>query len=309
MQTMHKYSLDMSAETQPIEMAQGAVLRRVDFQYGTLIIWAQVDPESTPETRTFTRYPFDPANVEQRMEMPEGAVIRHAAMYGKAITLWADENPANPKEMREFTVRGTSQHLPEGGTFVATIMDPPFVWHIFEINAQLPQFKASSDSGEEMAHRPKRYQFATELSPLPGRELPPHALETTRRGMIPPEEFENTFDHPGLVDAMCIDTTDANGFHLTLFVNYLCVDENDDSHQAFFAQALLRLDGRDIPDHHALTRFLKHQGELTPEAASMLLLTADGGYSAREANMDDMAETAHERGISAGDYLRLEEMV
>ena len=309
MQTIHKYPLDMGEDSQSIEMPQGAVFRRVDFQHGTLTLWAQIDPESTPETKTFTRYRFDPANVEQRMEMPEGAVIRHAAMYGKAIALWADENPANPKEMREFIVQGSGQNLPEGTTFVGTIMDPPFVWHIFEINAQLPQFKASSDSGEEMAHRPKRYQFATELSPLPGRELPPHALETTRRGMMTPEEFEDTFGHPGLVDAMCLDTNDANGFQLTLFVNHLSVDENDDSHQAFFAQALLRLEGRDIPDHHALTGFLKHQGELTPEAASMLLLTADGGYSAQEANMDHMAKTAQERGITTSDYLRLDEMV
>ena len=306
MQTIHKYPLDMGEDSQSIEMPQGAVFRRVDFQHGTLTLWAQVDPESTPETKTFTRYRFDPANVEQRMEMPEGAVIRHAAMYGKSIALWVDENPANPKEMREFTVRGSGQNLPEATTFVGTIMDPPFVWHIFECNAQLD---AASKPQGEMAHRPKRYQFVTQLQPLPEKAPSMQALETTHRGMMTPEEFEDTFGHPDLVDAMCLDTTDANGFQLTLFVNHLSVDENDDSHQAFFAQALLRLEGRDIPDHHALTGFLKHQGELTPEAASTLLLTADGGYSAQEANMDHMAKTAQERGITASDYLRLEEMV
>ena len=308
MQTIHKYPLNMGADTQSVEMPRGAVLRRVDFQHGTLTLWAQVDPGTPPETRTFTRYRFDPAIVDQRMEMPKGAVVHHAAIHGRGIAMWAEENPANPKAMREFTVRSTGQNLPEQGTFVATVMDPPFVWHIFEITAQPMQLEATPGSETDLTTRPKRYQFATGLQPLPARKPHPQALETTHRGKMTPEEFKDAFGQPGLVDAMCMETTDLNGFHLTLFVNHVSADENDDSHQIFLAQALLELEDRNVGDHRALTAFLKQQSELTPEAAEMLLLTADGGYSARDADMKHMAETAHERSIGAADYLNIQEM-
>jgi len=68
--------------------------------------------------------------------MPPGSRIVHVAIQGITPHLWAevircaDDSP----EMvpRKFTVIGTGQPMPIGSTYVGTVHQPPFVWHVVE---------------------------------------------------------------------------------------------------------------------------------------------------------------------------------
>lgn len=71
----------------------------------------------------------------QKLEMPEAAAILHASMQNGTPCIWAIVNPNAPKVDRHFVVKGTGHSL-EGvgyGSYVGTVFDGPFVWHIFEV--------------------------------------------------------------------------------------------------------------------------------------------------------------------------------
>lgn len=68
--------------------------------------------------------------------MREGAVIRAVAMQGKAICAWAEvpyDVGGEKLESRTFCVVPTGGDLPEPGTYLATIFEGPFVWHVYEL--------------------------------------------------------------------------------------------------------------------------------------------------------------------------------
>lgn len=50
--TIYKYELTANQESQ-VELPIGAEVLKIDNQYGTICLWALVDPEAKKETRTF----------------------------------------------------------------------------------------------------------------------------------------------------------------------------------------------------------------------------------------------------------------
>lgn len=69
--------------------------------------------------------------------LPSGAIVRHIDYQpyqgGRgALCLWAEVTPANPTEVRCFRPIGTGETVPQG-TYLATVQDPPYVWHIYEV--------------------------------------------------------------------------------------------------------------------------------------------------------------------------------
>lgn len=68
------------------------------------------------------------------IDIHEGARILTAVgsrAYNE-ITLWAEVDPEAPKIRRAFRIAGTGHRLGEVGPYICTVMDPPFVWHVYE---------------------------------------------------------------------------------------------------------------------------------------------------------------------------------
>lgn len=71
----------------------------------------------------------------QRVEMPVKARVLTVQLQGGQPRLWAivnlDEAPLT--EMRTFEIHGTGNPISDGArTYIATLQQPPFVWHVFE---------------------------------------------------------------------------------------------------------------------------------------------------------------------------------
>jgi hypothetical protein len=71
--------------------------------------------------------PGDPKHIE----MPVGAVVRHFGKQGASLFLWAEVDSDAPIELRDVAVIGTGWAAPEDGTHLGTVMDGPFVWHLY----------------------------------------------------------------------------------------------------------------------------------------------------------------------------------
>jgi hypothetical protein len=97
MYTIHKYEVQVKDEVF-ISMPEGAEILHVDSQLpGRICFWAKV--KVTPV--------IEPGKCE------------YAPVYYKLVN-------------RKFVICGTGQPLPMPLTYIGTVMDAPFVWHVFE---------------------------------------------------------------------------------------------------------------------------------------------------------------------------------
>jgi hypothetical protein len=82
-----------------------------------------------------TIYKYQSAVVDDIIHlMPKGAEPLHVAMQNGMLTIWAVVNPEFMFVKHHFTCRGTGNAvLPSEGksTHLGTVMDGPFVWHVF----------------------------------------------------------------------------------------------------------------------------------------------------------------------------------
>jgi hypothetical protein len=70
--------------------------------------------------------------------MREGAVIRAVGIQGHdsshpAIFAWAETPGGDFTVTRRFRVIGTGFDIPNPGTYLGTVFDGPFVWHVYEV--------------------------------------------------------------------------------------------------------------------------------------------------------------------------------
>ena len=72
---------------------------------------------------------------EGSVEMPIGAKILTIEDQDDRLYIWALVDTDAEYEFRYFTIVGTGQDFPEADdyTYINTIQDGPFVWHIFEL--------------------------------------------------------------------------------------------------------------------------------------------------------------------------------
>lgn len=85
-------------------------------------------------TWSIWKYPLD-GSLNQVIEIPEGGIFRSVAIQGNNITLWFEVNVNAPKERRQFCVFVTGWQTegdPSGLTFLGTVFDYGFVWHVYE---------------------------------------------------------------------------------------------------------------------------------------------------------------------------------
>lgn len=70
----------------------------------------------------------------QSVEMPSKASILHVDNQRGVLCIWAIADPQADYESRTIEIVGTNQHLQpcESRVFLGTVIDEPFVWHVFE---------------------------------------------------------------------------------------------------------------------------------------------------------------------------------
>lgn len=85
-------------------------------------------------TLTIWKYPIQ-VTPNQVVEMPKGARILCVQVQNGTLCLWALVNPALPKEQKFVAVLGTGYERSEAQianyTYLGTVQNPPFVWHVF----------------------------------------------------------------------------------------------------------------------------------------------------------------------------------
>lgn len=72
--------------------------------------------------------------IGERVDIPmHPGKILHAQVKNADITVWADVEPSLEPRHRTFQVVGTGGEPPHNGGYLSTTIDPPFVWHLYDI--------------------------------------------------------------------------------------------------------------------------------------------------------------------------------
>lgn len=66
-------------------------------------------------------------------EMPVGAQVIHAAQNNGKHLIWAIIDTTAKMEPVQFSTVGTGRPIPDGASYVHTIQDGPYVWHLFKL--------------------------------------------------------------------------------------------------------------------------------------------------------------------------------
>lgn len=69
---------------------------------------------------------------ETLVEMPVGAKLLDVQTQRDVVYLWALVDPTKETEERTFHIYGTGHGVGDGGDYIGTAQDGPFVWHVFE---------------------------------------------------------------------------------------------------------------------------------------------------------------------------------
>jgi len=69
---------------------------------------------------------------EQKANLPLSAKVLHFGMQEDDFVIWVDTDTEAPTKQRRFFVVGTGHPIPGRATYCGTVMDGPFVWHLFE---------------------------------------------------------------------------------------------------------------------------------------------------------------------------------
>lgn len=82
------------------------------------------------------KYSISIVNQTTALRLAVGTVVRAVGVQEPGnVVLWA-EVPVGvhrPVETRTFTIIGTGHDVPETGTYIGTVFDGPFVWHVYEV--------------------------------------------------------------------------------------------------------------------------------------------------------------------------------
>ena len=70
---------------------------------------------------------------KSEVEIPEGFVPLHVAPQGGLIRLWAEVETNSPEKTHRFQIIGTGHEVPKGAQYLGTVLDPPFVWHLYQL--------------------------------------------------------------------------------------------------------------------------------------------------------------------------------
>lgn len=76
--------------------------------------------------------PLAPTGLAIPLQIPVGATFVNCDMQGGDLQLWYQIDTEAATETRTFYVLATGVEIPTGLTYVGTIQQFPFVWHVYE---------------------------------------------------------------------------------------------------------------------------------------------------------------------------------
>jgi len=68
------------------------------------------------------------------VSLPAGARIVHAGMQGTKLCIWSIVEPSQETVLRQLVVVGTGREVRNDAIYIGTVMDGPYVWHVFDIS-------------------------------------------------------------------------------------------------------------------------------------------------------------------------------
>ncbi len=81
--------------------------------------------------RTIYKYGVPPVT-SFKLEMPKHSQFNHLGLQQGCMFAWFEVDTDQPMEKRIFYVVGTGHAIPADTQYVATVQQPPFVWHLYE---------------------------------------------------------------------------------------------------------------------------------------------------------------------------------
>lgn len=81
--------------------------------------------------KTVWKYQF--ATVQDDVVIPANARIVHVGEQGGKVTVWAEvvANPVGVGYARYLVIVGTGHPIPDRWEHVGTVVQPPWVWHVY----------------------------------------------------------------------------------------------------------------------------------------------------------------------------------
>lgn len=79
-----------------------------------------------------------PFSEDAKVEMPEGARIVYFAVQDRAsdhAQIWAEVSGVTTTKPRHLSIHGTGHPIPDDSVYIASCLDGPFVWHLYERSA------------------------------------------------------------------------------------------------------------------------------------------------------------------------------
>lgn len=70
--------------------------------------------------------------VKTGLEIPRSAQVVKTEMQDGNIFIWAIVDPAEKTIVRDFSFYGTGHELPPHASYIGTVFEGPFVWHVME---------------------------------------------------------------------------------------------------------------------------------------------------------------------------------
>ncbi len=83
------------------------------------------------------KYEITALDPVKTFQWPEGSKVVHVGSQEPAtMQIWVEINdqlgPSEDPEERTFEVYGTGHHIHDSEVYVGTVLDDPFVWHLYE---------------------------------------------------------------------------------------------------------------------------------------------------------------------------------
>ncbi len=85
--------------------------------------------------KTIYKYSIHPDNPRLEVALPEGAlVVFVGSQLTGVVNFWIEFTPDEKTYQRTFVLYGTGHDIPTNNHYVGSVLDPPFVWHLYEEN-------------------------------------------------------------------------------------------------------------------------------------------------------------------------------
>lgn len=104
--------------------------------------------------KSIWKFPFPQSSTRRAISMPKGANIIKVGVQGGTVVLWAEVDTQAIKEARFFEVYRTGWEVDDDPRqHLDTVLDGPYVWHIYEYLGEVLGVRAALVGGHKQLGR------------------------------------------------------------------------------------------------------------------------------------------------------------